>query len=66
MKIFSLQILAFVMCMICGLLATFILTTMELSGVRLVWAGAVSFGCIPLGVLIIYAAFRERKILWAE
>lgn len=61
MKTLHLQILSFLMCILCGLLATHILVNVELEGLRLVLAGIVSIGCIPICIIIGYAAYQEHK-----
>lgn len=61
MKTLHLQILSFLMCMLCGLLATLILFDFELEGLRLLLASIVSIGCIPLSIVIGYAAYQEYK-----
>lgn len=61
MKTLHLQILSFLMCMLCGLLATHILVDLELEGLRKVLASIVSIGCIPLCIVIGYVAYQEHK-----
>lgn len=61
MKTFTLQILAFLMCMLCGVFATLSVLNKDLEGIRLILANTVSIGCLPLGLFIAYTAYQEHK-----
>ncbi len=63
MSTFYLQLIATMLCFLCGALASYCVLIMALEGVRLVLASIVSVGCLPLGLVMTYTAHKERLYL---
>lgn len=61
MKTLHLQIIATLLCLICGILANLYQLKVELEGVRLVLINVVGMGCLPLALYMAYVAYLEYK-----
>ncbi len=61
MDTFRLQVIATLMCLLCGALANYSVLTMSLDPTRYILANIVGIGCLPLGLFMGYTALKERK-----
>lgn len=64
MRTFTLQMLALLTCMLCGLLSTLTIVNAELEGSRLFIAGIASFGCLAVSLVVACEAYKEYKKLF--
>lgn len=62
MKALHLQLIATLMCLLCGALANYCVLTMSLEPIRYMLANIVSIGCLPLGLFMGYTTFKESKL----